>query len=322
MNSLGIVVIGRNEGDRLVRCLASLEGQGARVVYVDSGSTDDSVAHAQKAGAIVVELDMTRPFTAARARNAGLAALLANDPTTYVQFVDGDCELREGWLNQAVAFLETHPEYAITCGRLRERFPEASFYNRVLDREWATEVGDLHRCGGIFTARVAPINDLGGFNEDLIAGEEPELCLRLRRRGWRIWRLDHEMAWHDAAMTRFSEWWTRTSRAGYTFAEGAVLHGRETERYHVREALRALFWGAGLPGCLLLSALFEPWALLGFVLYPFQTLRMALRFGKGAFSWKLACLNTIGKFAEAQGVARYVWRRLWAKPAKTIEYKN
>ena len=322
MNSLGIVVIGRNEGDRFVRSLASLEGQGARVVYVDSGSTDDSVTHAQKAGATVVELDMTRPFTAARARNAGLAALLTNGPTTYVQFVDGDCELREGWLADAVAFLEEHPEYAITCGRLRERYPEASFYNRVLDREWATEVGDMRKCGGIFMARVATINDLGGFNEDLIAGEEPELCLRLRRKGWRIWRLDHEMAWHDAAMTKFSEWWTRTSRAGYTYVEGAVLYGREAERYNVREALRALFWGAILPGILLLTALIEPWALLGFVLYPFQTLRMALRFGKGAFGCKLACLNTIGKFAEAQGIARYVWRRLWAKPVKTIEYKN
>lgn len=322
MSDPGVVVIGRNEGERFRRCLASLEGRAGRIVYVDSGSTDDSVAHARASGAIVVELDMSRPFTAARARNAGLAALLKDSPATYVQFVDGDCEIREGWLEAAVAYLEANPDDAITCGRLRERFPDASFYNRICDREWATEVGEMRKCGGIFMCRVAPIQDLGGFNEALIAGEEPELCLRLRREGWRIWRLDHEMAWHDAAMTRFSEWWTRTTRAGHTYSEGAAMYGAGPERYNVREALRALFWGAALPVALILAAFVSSWALLGFALYPLRTIRLGLRSKEGVFGWKLACLNTVGKFAEALGMARYVWRRLRARPTKIIEYKK
>ncbi len=100
------VVIGRNEGARLVACLASLRGQVRRVVYVDSGSTDGSVAAAEAAGAEVVGLDMGRPFTAARARNAGLARL---EGAGFVQLVDGDCEVRQGWVAAALAALPRIP---------------------------------------------------------------------------------------------------------------------------------------------------------------------------------------------------------------------
>ncbi len=322
MTTPGVVVIGRNEGDRFVRCLASLEGRADRIVYVDSGSSDDSVAHARAAGAIVVELDMSRPFTAARARNAGLAALLTEGAAPFVQFLDGDCEVREGWLEAAAAYLDANPEYAITCGRLRERFPEASFYNRLCDLEWATDLGEMQTCGGIFMARAAPVRDLGGFDETLIAGEEPELCLRLRRNGWRIWRLDHEMAWHDAAMTRFGQWWARTTRAGHTFAEGVVMHGGLPDRHYVKEALRAAVWGAVLPLFLIIISLAAPWALLGFILYPLRTIRLARRFGSDAFAWKAAGLNTVGKFAEALGMGRYLLQRLTSTPARIIEYKE
>ena len=69
-NRIGIVVIGRNEGGRLIRCLTSLK-ENKQLVYVDSGSTDSSVIEARRRGAEVVELNMEIPFTAARARNEG-----------------------------------------------------------------------------------------------------------------------------------------------------------------------------------------------------------------------------------------------------------
>ncbi|PZP18651.1 MAG: glycosyl transferase, partial [Kocuria rhizophila] len=135
------VVIGRNEGERLVRCLDSLTAAGLRrVVYVDSGSTDGSVAAAEARGAQVVLLDTAQPFTAARARNAGAAALPAGGD--YIQFVDGDCALDPGWIPVASAFLDAHPKVAVACGRRREIAPEASVYNRLIDREWDTPVGE------------------------------------------------------------------------------------------------------------------------------------------------------------------------------------
>lgn len=71
--TVAAVAIGRNEGARLVACLESMVGRVDPIIYVDSGSTDNSVAEARARGAEVVELDMSIPFTAARARNAGAA---------------------------------------------------------------------------------------------------------------------------------------------------------------------------------------------------------------------------------------------------------
>ncbi|MGB7243708.1 MAG: glycosyltransferase [Sulfitobacter sp.] len=320
---LGAVIIGRNEGGRLIRCLASVAPDVARMVYVDSGSTDGSADAARKLGAQVVDIDMTQPFTAARARNAGFAALMAAGPVEYVQFVDGDCELQPGWIAAARDFLEAHPQAAVACGRRRERFPEATVYNRLCDWEWDTALGQTKSCGGDALMRATHLDGVGGFNPAMIAGEEPELCVRLRQAGWQIWRLDHEMTLHDAAMTRFGQWWKRARRAGHAFGEGAALHGAPPERHSVDATRRILLWGVAIPAFILLAALLvTPWALLLVLLYPVQVARLARREGAGdRSSWERACLLTLGKFPEALGVLEYHWRRLLGRPAGLIEYK-
>ncbi len=323
------VVIGRNEGARLVRCLAALAGQASPVVYVDSGSTDDSVAAARATGAVVVELDLSRPFTAARARNAGFAALAAareegeaTGAPALVQFIDGDCEIRPGWIAAARAFLEAEPHVAIACGRLRERHPEASVYNRLCDREWDTPVGRTRASGGIFLARTVAFEEAGGFDETLIAGEEPELCVRLRAAGWQVWRLDHEMALHDAAMTRFGQWWTRARRGGHAAAEGMAMHGAPPERHGVAQVRRALAWGLVLALAILAGALATPWAWAGLLAYPAQIARLAWREGPtDRFAWIQAFFLTLGKFPETQGILGYWAARLAGHRRGLIEYK-
>ncbi len=318
----GIVVIGRNEGDRLVRCLAAIPPDVTRAIYVDSGSTDGSLAAARAAGAATVALDLARPFTAGRARNEGFAALTAATPVDCVQFIDGDCELDPGWIAAAQAFLVRHPDVAVVCGRLRERFPERSVYNRLCDREWDTPPGEARACGGIAMMRADAFAAAGGFNPALIAGEEPELCLRLRRAGWRVWRLDHEMALHDAAMTRFSQWWKRARRGGHASAEAAALHGGAPERHGVAATRRALVWGVALPLAILAGGLVTPLALLGLLAYPAQVIRLALRQGAADRSaWEEAVFLTLGKFPEARGVLEYHARRWLRRPAGLIEYK-
>ncbi len=309
------VVIGRNEGARLLACLASLSGQVRRVVYVDSGSTDGSVQAAQMAGAHVVTLDLTQPFTAARARNAGLAAL-ADTPPDYVQFVDGDCEVQPGWVAQAAAFLDTHPLVVVVCGRRRERAPEASVYNRLCDREWNTPVGPAKACGGDALMRYQAVVAVGGYDPGLIAGEEPDLCLRLRHAGGQVWRLDAEMTLHDAAMTRFGQWWNRSRRAGHAFAEGAARHGAGPERHWVTETRRAVIWGLALPLTAGLAGLVHPAGLLLLLAWPLQVLRLWPRMGAEA-----AVFTVLGKLAEAQGVLGYWWGRLIRRRRSLIEYK-
>ena len=314
---VGAVAIGRNEGARLVRCLDSLGPQVGRVVYVDSGSTDGSVEAACRRGAEVVALDTTRPFTAARARNAGAARLAEDGLPEFIQFVDGDCELRAGWIATARAALAADPGLAVVCGRRRERHPDASIYNRLADLEWDTPVGPAKSCGGDALMRAAAFARVGGFDPSLIAGEEPELCVRLRQAGWRIERLDAEMTWHDMDMHRFSQWWRRARRGGHAFAEGAWLHGGPPERHSVRETRRILLWGAGLPAVILLAALAAgPWALLAFLVYPAQMARLTLREG-----WPRGVFLVLGYFAEARGALGFHLGRLAGRRAGLIEYR-
>jgi GT2 family glycosyltransferase len=326
ISDVGCVIIGRNEGDRLRRCLMSLVGRVAAVVYVDSGSTDASVALAHALGVTVVELDMAIPFTAARGRNEGFRALQYRLPLLpYIQFVDGDCEVLPGWLDAAREFLESHPEVAVACGRRRERYPEHSIYNRLCDMEWDTPLGEAKACGGDAMIRAAALVGAGGYRSDLIAGEEPELCIRLRLAGWKVWRIDHDMTLHDAAMTRFGQWWKRSVRSGHAFAEGAYLHGASSERHWVRESLRAWLWGGVMPVLILLGVPLFGWgALAPSALYPLQMLRLALQ-GAGSLSlrdsWLRAVFVLLGKFPEFEGQVRYWVSRLRPTKVDLIEYK-
>ncbi len=322
--SIGVVVIGRNEGERLRRCLESVTGIADQVVYVDSGSTDGSVAMALGIGVGVVDLDLHIPFTAARARNEGSKLLLKLAPSLeYIQFVDGDCELVAGWLETAATFLDAHEKAAMVCGRLRERHPEQSIYNLLCDIEWNTAIGMTKACGGIAMARKEAFIAEGGYRTGLIAGEEPELCIRLRASGWQVWRLDAEMALHDAAMTRFGQWWKRTVRTGYGFAEGAYLHGAPPERHWVRESRSALKWGLVIPVVTIILVIWlGAWGLAMLLVYPAQIVRLALRGTRSAMeNWWRALFLVLAKFPEAMGQLKFLYNRLAGKTARLIEYK-
>jgi GT2 family glycosyltransferase len=217
---IGVVVIGRNEGARLEACLRGLLEKRDETVYVDSASTDQSVALARALQFHVVELDALLPLNAARARNAGFLRLRQILPgLRYVQFLDGDCELDPDWIPTAQAWLESHPQTVAVCGRRRECFVERSLYNKLCDIEWDTPVGEARSFGGDAFIRAAAFSRSGGYNEGFPAGEEPDLCLRLRRKGGTIMRLPVEMTRHDANILTFRAWWLRSVRGGY----GAAL---------------------------------------------------------------------------------------------------
>ncbi len=77
---IGIVIIGRNEGERLMRCIQSVQAVAVAIVYVDSSSHDGSVGNAQGCGVDAVALDPAQPFTAARGRNEGFRFLTDKYP--------------------------------------------------------------------------------------------------------------------------------------------------------------------------------------------------------------------------------------------------
>lgn len=319
----GAVAIGRNEGERLKRCLASLSG-AATVVYVDSGSSDGSAAWARDFGAEVVELDMRAPFTAARARNAGLKRLREIAPElVFVQFIDGDCELDRDWPRTALAFLHAHADVAAVTGRLRERHPERSVYNWLCQREWESPAGETRACGGIAMMKLSALRDVGGYRNDVMAAEDDELCIRLRLANWRIWRVDAPMAVHDAAMTRISQWWQRATRGGYGYAHGVHLHGDPPECHFVWELRRTWIWGIALPlAGLAATMLWFPWGSAFFLAYPAQVLRQTFR-NRGTIRERitLSLFQILGRFAEATGAIRFLGNRLLGRTGRLIEYK-
>jgi GT2 family glycosyltransferase len=312
-----VVVIGRNEAVGLERCLRSALREGVPVVYADSDSTDDSVRIAERLG-VVVEPVPGRPHTAARGRNAGVRRLCAIWPQVEVaQFIDGDCELVPGWLSAAMAAMTVDDRIAVVCGRQRERRRNASIYARLLDIEWDRPLGDdVAEYGGAAFTRLSAFHAVGGYNADMPAGEEPELCLRLRSAGWRVRQIAAEMTIHDGRMTRFSQWWRRAERAGHAYAHGAALHFRSPPRLWLRQVASAWAWAIGLPLAGLLLGTADPrFAACVALAYPLQLVRihlMARRRGLehgDAALYAAACL--LAKFPELLGQ----WRYLLSQPA-------
>ncbi len=329
MSRFGIVVVGRNEGERLHTSIRSVQQSGAPVVYVDSGSHDGSASWAREAGATVIELDTTKPMSAARARNAGFERLL-NDHSEleFVQFVDGDCEVFPEWFERGVAALASRDDVGIVCGRVMERHPEASIYNRMCNIEWQKEPGEIAACGGIFMVRAKIFLQLKGFRVDVMAAEDDELCLRTRRLGLKIVALSDRMVLHDAAITKFSQWWTRARRTGMAYAQGAALHGASPDRHFQRDCQRVWFWALGVPVASIAMAIpTRGVSLLGFLGYPVLATRI-YRGGRAnglapTDAGLLAVFNVLAKLPELAGIIHYHHRTRWLKrQVELIEYKG
>jgi GT2 family glycosyltransferase len=331
---LGVVVIGRNEGERLERCLRSLLGRAGAIVYVDSGSSDGSVAFARSLGIDVVDLDLSEPFTMPRGRNEGFRRLSEVAPDVrYVQFVDGDCEVMPGWLERACGELDARPDVAVVCGRRRERHPEASRYNRMCDIEWDGPLGDVSACGGDAMMRASVFRDAGGFVARMIAGEEAELCLRIRRAGWKVVRLDVPMTLHDAAITRFRQAWRRWVRGGHAYAEGWAIHRGGPERHNARPVASAVLWGAVLPATVVAAVAASWWrrellglglALLGayavLLWRAYRRCRRRIDSRRDAAWYAASCL--LAKPAQVVGIATYFANRARRRRTGLIEYKE
>jgi len=318
--NIGVVVIGRNEGERLKKCLHSAIKESSAVVYVDSGSVDSSVEFAESIGVKVLELDMSMPFTAARARNEGFGFLLLEYPELeYVQFVDGDCEFIAGWFASALSSFEQDEgdaALAVVFGLRKERFPNESVYNYQADKDWQIEPGYTDTCGGDALMVVSALNEVGGYDASLIAGEEPDLCLRLRRAGWSILCVSVDMTWHDSNLHSFYQWYKRGVRTGHAFAEISWKHRGYSERYWVRHNIRILGWGLLLPIFIMFLSIFNIAFLSMFLVYPLQVARIATKEG-----WVYACFCVFVKFPQVVGQLKYIINLYRGKASTLIEYK-
>lgn len=317
-NVFDAVVIGRNEGTRLVRALSAAQAAARSVVYVDSGSQDGSPQVARDLGVTVIELDPSRPFTAARGRNAGLATL---QDAEFVHFIDGDCVLDADWPAQALAHLRAYPKAGLVFGRQFEAAPDASLYNWMTDWEWNKPLGPATFCAGCLMVRADALRAIGGYNEALIAGEDDDMCFRMQAAGWQTWCIDARMTEHDARLLSLAPWWRRSLRAGHSYAELGVLHGAAHGQRR-----RALLWGAVFPVLAVLGLLlWWPMTVLVAAAYAASIARQWWRFRAQRLGARRAAqvagLLMLSKSAEAIGMASYWVARAFGRRRRLIEYK-
>jgi GT2 family glycosyltransferase len=326
---MAAVVIGRNEGDRLAPSLRSVQAAGLPLVYVDSGSIDDSPSVARNLDIPVVELDPSRPFSAGRGRNEGLREVLERWPATeFVMFLDGDCVLDPAFPSAAIETFREHPDCVIVTGHLSERHPEASIYNRLCSIEWRSPAGrieNMNALGGIMAVRINAFQAVDGFNEKAIAGEEPDLGVRLGLAGYSIIKIDQPMATHDANIMSFGQWWVRAVRGGHALAHRYASHGRSRFRDGRRELLSDLFWGLAVPVTVL--AFLIPTRGLSLILlggYALLAGRVWRHYSRAGLdrgdAWLVTRFIIYGKFAHVLGIFRYGMNRLRGR-FHIIEYK-
>lgn len=327
--NIGIVIIGRNEGTRLQPCFESMNNVAANKIYVDSGSTDNSIAIANSCDIETVKLSPNRPFSAARARNEGFEWLLEFNPNIkYVQFIDGDCTLLPGWLETATDVLSACPKRAAVIGHLVERNIDASPYNRLCALEWRSSPGDLTNygaLGGISMMRADVFHKLGGFNPNVIAGEDSELGVRMGLAGYKVTKLDHLMATHDANIIRFSQWWKRAVRGGHAIGQRSFLNGNTTQKDCIKERNSTLFWGFGVPAAILLGWMpTQGYSLLligAYFLLAYRVLRFRLKQGDSLDdAWFYTKYLLLAKFANAIGLIKFYLNKLSGR-YEIIEYK-
>lgn len=317
------ILIGRNEGARLPRALAAMQAQAGlrRLVYVDSGSRDASVQIARDLGVIVVELDPARPFTAARARNEGFAAL-SPDHAPFTLFMDGDCIVEPAWPRTAMEFLDRTPKAGLVHGFSQEEQPEASVYNWITHVEWRKPVGPASSGLGVFVTRTEVFKASGGLRDTMIAAEDDELFFRIRALGWETWCIAEPMCHHDVNLHRFMPWYRRMIRAGHSFEELAFLHPGAARA----QRLRALFWAGLMPALAVLSLALAPaLVLLILAVYVASIFRLTFRNrGQGlglGWAFHVAVLLMASKFANLYGMGTFWARRLRRSRAQIIEYK-
>ncbi len=323
--AIDCVIIGVNASATLEMCLASVLHSAydgtVNVFYVDGGSMDDSVKRARAiAGVEVIELDTEFP-TPGLGRNQGWRKGTA----PYVQFLDSDTVLDKHWFSTALQAMFVTNAGAVR-GRRKESNPENSVYNWIADHEWNAPPGPCNMFGGDVLIRREALEATGGYDETLVAGEDPELSQRVQLKGYEIVQLDAPMTLHDLGMTTMAQYLKRAYRTGYGFA-AVGMRAERLEGFWQTELKRILVRGGGAMtlaavGCLglLNPGFFAAWPLALLLLLRPRLLRVPyFQDSKGLnrrdaqrYAWHCSLVVV----PEFFGMLRYAVGKLFGRPLR------
>jgi GT2 family glycosyltransferase len=234
---ISAVIIGIDVEKTIQDCIQSVRDANypqdqIEIIYVDGGSSDRSVELANEVeGVKVLELNLEIP-TPGRGRNAGWK--LAKHNT--IQFLDADTVMSPEWLNVSYPLLKE--EVVAVCGKCAESNRYKNCYHLIGDIEWDGTTGEVDAFGGIVLVNSEALKGVGGFDDRLVAGEEPDLSYRMRKLGGKIIRISDLMVYHDINMTKFSQYWKRSVRSGYAYAEVASRYIHQEEKFWLEQCIR------------------------------------------------------------------------------------
>ena len=187
--TVSIVIPTLNSGRTIRKCLDSIIGLDCpkdklEIIIVDGGSVDDTLEIAKKYQVKVISI---------KKRGRGLAYNVGFKfaKGEYVAYLDSDAYASSNWINASLKGFEEDEKLGVVYNK--NLAPEDSpFFQRCIDVLHSRGRGQAN--GAIY--RKKALEDIGGFNQDVVYLQETELKNRLRVVGYRERFLDDGIIYH------------------------------------------------------------------------------------------------------------------------------
>ncbi len=262
--SISVIIIGVNVEKHIENCVTSVmktdyPNDKIEIIYVDGGSNDNSVKIAKSFTYVkTIELNDHHP-TPGKGRNNGYKAAKSE----LIQFLDADTVIHPKWFKTAVPYIKNN--IAAVRGKRIEKYPRKNNYHLIGDIEWHISSGQYsdtftegpcRSFGGDVLMLKQILESVDGFDETLIAGEDPDLSYRIRQTGLTIYIINAVMTTHDLNMTSFQQYFKRAYRSGHAYAEIGYRYIRQKEKLNFKELLRITL-GVIVPTVIILVSCFS-----------------------------------------------------------------
>ncbi len=238
---ISVIIKTYNEQAGIAKTIISirenLSGYPHEIIVADSLSSDNTQAIAIENGAKVVTLENGDERCCGVGHQLGY--LYAQGE--FLLLMDGDMELATGFIEQGIAFLESHDDYAGVAGMVEmDDATSYEFKSRKQRLHKIYPVGDAGHLGGGGLYRKSAIEKIGYLtNRNLHAYEEAELGMRLKHAGYKLHRLAVPYFFHTSYDMSSIELMKYRWRSGYLFASGELLKSA-WGKPHFKDALHTV----------------------------------------------------------------------------------